>query len=421
MNAVVVIVEEEFIKSSHHFGKSGDLAIVDYFIRQGWQVFLLNANFMKGESIPQSIYKVVSYNDTFYEAMVQEWENILNKKTPSYSCERLKVNLELHEVSLFNVQNFLLISRVMPQSLTQQFLYNFNTLKKIAKASIQNMEDICLYKDKVIPYLLQKNNIHNIQTIYSNNVVKFKTDITNDYSSLALATDIINIDQISDSDIVNIDEKICIKPFNLFGGIGVKVFNKSNKETIIQHLRSIRKFFAQYNIVEEKLVLLQEVVQFPEFGDIRVLFSYGKFIGAFKRFEPNAQIHNTMYGGSIIPICRSDFLFDSEFPHKYHQPLLEAIQMLISLNTESRFLMNEFVCGYDLLLTECNGQLQFKLTETNIACPTGFAFLDAANLFVFYKKKPTLESVKEYFHNNQRTIDIVMNNVHKSLLSIALI
>jgi len=276
------------------------------------------------------------------------------------------------------------------------------------------VNEIYLYKDKVIPYLLQKNNdnLELLYSTYSPATKKFINKNDNIFESLSLNTLIIDLANSFEENyqkIIKMEGKFCIKPFNLFGGVGVKIFQDSKNQTeILKHIETIKQEFIKYKVSERYFALVQEAVILPEFGDVRVLFSYGKFIGAFIKCEPHGYIHNTMYGGIIIPVCNKNFIFHQNFEQKYRELFLQTVQKLTSLNEMSSFLRNEFICGYDLLLTKEKDKLQFKLTETNIACPTGFPFLDSS-LIVSYKDELSIEDVREYFNNGARTIDIVMN------------
>ena len=51
MKTVLIIVEAEVLEKPLYFGKSGDFAIIDYFLRHDWNVFLLNANNLQKEII----------------------------------------------------------------------------------------------------------------------------------------------------------------------------------------------------------------------------------------------------------------------------------------------------------------------------------------------------------------------------------
>ena len=72
---------------------------------------------------------------------------------------------------------------------------------------------------------------------------------------------------------------------------------------------------------------------------------------------------------------------------------------------ESDFLKKEFICGCDLLL---DGN-SFKLTETNIACPTGFAFLEASILYIKHGKELTILELEQHFENNETLISRVIS------------
>ena len=55
-----------------------------------------------------------------------------------------------------------------------------------------------------------------------------------------------------------------------------------------------------------------------------------------------------------------------------------------------------FFGGYDLLLDEIDGKFMFKLTEMNIACPTGLSFFDSANHY--YKLSQLAKNSKQSFN-----------------------
>ncbi|MDA0617102.1 MAG: hypothetical protein O3A66_00075, partial [Proteobacteria bacterium] len=107
----------------------------------------------------------------FYNCISNECKNIVNEKTPATNSENLTVKLQLTEVLLEDITGFLLISRAMPQSITNAFLENFQMLSSKAKYTPQNLKDITLYKDKAIPYLLQENeeNMHIFTMFISKN------------------------------------------------------------------------------------------------------------------------------------------------------------------------------------------------------------------------------------------------------------
>ncbi len=412
---VIIIVEGEILEKPLYFGKSGDLAIIDYFLRKSWRTVVMNANALQGEGISTAFeVKNNDYTENFYACTLNECWNIINEKTPATNSSGLVINIEFKEVALIELSNFLLISRAMPQSITNTFLQNFQKLSSKAGYVPQNLEDITLYKDKTIPYLLQKNNdnIEQLYEVYSTQCKKFKTSIGNGFNSIALNTNIIDISKPfkeNHREISKVNGGICIKPFNLFGGIGVKLFKDSNqKQEIQKHLQEINQYFTQYGVNDRRLALVQEAVSYPEFGDIRILFSFGRFLGAFKRIEKHGKIHNTMHGGVIAPVCNSNMEFHHNFEKQYHKPFADVVAFLRLLNEKSSFLRNEFICGYDLLLTQNENVFQFKLTETNIPCPTGFSFLDSS-LIASQNEILDLKTIETYFKNNTRTVDITLD------------
>lgn len=417
MKTAVIIVEQDVLEKPLYFGKSGDLAIIDFFLRKDWQVVLINAHDMQKKNFLPTHGFLVQYKDyteTFYQSMINECHNIVQGKTPATNAEGLGIKLSLTDTLLSHYHNFLLLSRAMPQSISGAFLANFNILAQQAQHVAQSMEEIALYKDKAIPYLLQSNeaNIKQLYKIYSADCKIFKEHVGEQFKELSLRTTVIDT-SLAFEELYgeNIQGKVCMKPFNLFGGEGVKIFNDVNqKEEMQKHLGKIEAYFDKYNVNEQRLVLVQEAVFHPEFGDVRALFSFGKFLGAFKRFECHGQIHNTMHGGVIIPICNKEMEFYEGFEEQYRKPIQIAIKQLKELNKTSIFLRNEFVCGYDLLLTEGHYELQFKLTETNLPCPTGFAFLDCSLIVTQYASFD-INQVKDYFAFNKRTIDVIMENL----------
>ena len=166
----------------------------------------------------------------------------------------------------------------------------------------------------------------------------------------------------------------------------------------------------EYGVSEKRLALVQEAVSHPEFGDIRTLFSFGRFLGAFKRIEKQGKIHNTMYGGVIAPVCNRNMEFHHSFEEQHRKPFKDAIALLRLLNEKSTFLRNEFICGYDLLLSHNKNDFQFKLTETNIPCPTGFAFMDAS-LITSQNVNFNTQTIQNYFTHNKRTVDIILDDL----------
>jgi len=417
---VVIILEKDVLEQELHIGRSGDLVILKHFFERCCKVFVVTAQSMQInefgnlESLNLNIIEDIQckaeniYNKSTY----QEYLNILNGNLPSYG-----VTPEMHTRIIIKPCKFneigsidILLSRAMPQSLTEQFLLNFQKLKEFAEIAPQNMAEICLYKDKAIPYLLQNNpkNLSLIYEKYSQKLVKFKNEITKVYSSLAIETIIIDATQ-SHSEIEKVLTKIplpvCIKPFNLFGGVGVGVFQ--NYSDALNHFKKINNEFEKYQINEKRLVLAQKAVKTPEFGDIRAVFSYGKFLGAFKRYEPIGQIHNTINGAMIIPVSDFEFNFANEFEENLRKPFIEAIHLLKSLFLESEFLKSEFICGCDFLLDHT----LFKLTEINIACPTGFVFLEASLLCIKYGRELNIEDLNEYFSTNGHFFDNILTDL----------
>lgn len=413
MKTVLILVEEDIIFKTISLGKSGDFAVINYFLQNNWQVYLATPQMLYNESyISHAVYEVqnIDYSKQYLEAMANEAENILLGRTPDFEGRNVKIKLETFSVSF--VGSDLLLSRVMPQSLTPQFVKYFNVLAKKCKKTVQNIENICLYKDKVIPYLLQNQNLGALQSVYT----QMPTTESYTCSNLSLETTIFNINESRQAIVERISTIVppfCIKPFNLFGGLGVKVFNGFTAE-VFAHIEHISKVCDTYAI-QEKLVLVQKAVEFPEFGDIRAFFSFGRFLGAFKRFEPNAKIHNTMYGGAIVPVCNANLEFSTHFAELYREPFTNAINDILHINNKSDFLQNEFICGYDLLLTQNHGKLQFVMTETNIACPTGFSFLDAVHLAEYFQKKPTVKETEEYFALNANTINIILDDLMRKV------
>lgn len=427
MKTAFIILEEGVIHKPSYLGKSGDFCVLDYLLRNNYDTFVCNANDfqIQGLSTFKALHiKKQDYSQNYYHAVLNECHNIRNGKTPgSGISQMMSVLLEYDEISYVDLQKIaqegikpLLISRVMPQSLTGIFLENFSNLAKTMK-TIQNMPEIYLYKDKVIPFLLQKDggNITDFYSTYNQYVSKFKKEITqNSYVNLAIDSILIDINADFKTNYMKISDfakwPICIKPFNLFGGIGVGLFTNINKEQIKAHLELIRGKFQEFAVIEKQLILIQRAVAKPEFGDIRVIFSHGNFLGAFKRYEAKNRIHNTINGAVIIPICNSKMEFFQTLETKYHSAFASAIKQITTLNSHSDFLKNEFVCGYDLLLDEQNELPQFKMTETNIACPTGFAFLDTS--LVYHSIKDiNLENIIKYFAENKRIIDSCLSGL----------
>jgi|GEM_PF-5914508 len=409
MNTVVIIIENDVFQGGtsegFYLGRSGDFTIINHFVEIGWNVNLTTPSFLSENKFFGIKEIQYSTHNVHIKAIFQEYQNIIHNLPPSFGKNEellgkiVATSIEITEISL-------LISRVMPQSLTDKFLSDFENLAKISKNTPQNMQNICLYKDKVIPYLLQ-NNAKNIETIYENyssKVSQFQKQLLKDYAQIAINTSIVRLENTTniEEELEKIPLPICIKPFNLFGGIGVAVFE--NYEDSLTHFENINREFEKYQITE-KLILIQEAVKNPEFGDIRVMFSKGKFFGAFKRYEPINKIHNTINGARIIPICDENLNFSDTFPQNLHAPFTQATFALKELFMESDFLKNEFICGCDLLL---DGNF-FKLTETNIACPTGFAFLEASLIYIKRGKELAISEFENYFAENPTLINRVIS------------
>lgn len=408
MNQVLIIVEKDVLNNGKCEGllpsKSGDFAIIGYFLQKNWKVLLLEVS--KMQKFEGNVYEVKSedFTSQLAQSLLQECENIQNYKKPDFNG----VVIEL-QVSKINFQECdLLISRAMPQSLDNIFVKSFNHLQKLAKKTIQNIEEICFYKDKVIPLLLQKNEflddfwkLHEKTRFIENFVgekISLLTTICNVYEEISVVMQKAQ----------KIGKPFCLKPFNLFGGLGVKVFQDFNQAEIEDHLKNIDAIFNNYG-VENKMVLIQEGVQFPDFGDVRVLCSFGRFLGAFKRLEPQGKIHNTMHGGVIRPICDGLDNFHEEFAVELREPLMFAIEKVLQMGHNSGFLKNEFICGYDFLLTKKSGKFCFVLTETNIACPTGFSFLDSARLFIQNGEKLTLKDAKQFIDSGNLSVNFALD------------
>jgi hypothetical protein len=410
MKTVVIVIEndvfEQGTNGEFYIGRSGDFTIINHFVEIGWNVILTTPSFLsksKFFSINEIQY---STPNTHIKAIFQEYQNIIHNLPPSFGkIEGLLGKIVVTPIVVNEIS--LLISRVMPQSLTDEFLSDFENLAKISQNTPQSMGNICLYKDKVIPYLLQKNanNIHTIYENYSPQVSQFQKQLSKDYSNIAMNTSIVKISSTGiEEGLQKIPLPICIKPFNLFGGIGVGVFE--NYADCISHFEKINCEFEKYKITE-KLVLMQEAVKNPEFGDIRVIFSNGDFLGAFKRYEPINKIHNTINGARIIPICDENLNFSDQFEKNLHTPFTQAICALRELFVESDFLRTEFICGCDLLL---DGN-SFKLTETNIACPTGFSFLEASLMYITHGKELTISHFQKHFEVNPTLINRVISSL----------
>jgi hypothetical protein len=422
MTQVLIILENDVINNSFYLGKSGDFANIDYFLRHNYEVFVCNANDLQNsaQELPVFLVKNYDYTDNYYEAILNECRNITNKKTPAFGMtEEMSIKLEYQGAEFSEIQNgALLFSRAMPQSLTAIFLKNFRTLQTKFQ-TIQNMEEIVLYKDKVIPFLLQNNEeyIADFARIYTPDILNFRNQIAkNGYQKLAIDSIVMDLDDDFELNLQKIQQfrknQICIKPFNLFGGIGVGIFQNIQKNEIQKHFETIKGKFKEFNVTEKHLVLVQKAVKHPDFGDIRAIFSKGEFLGAFKRYEPKHWIHNTMNGAIIVPVCNKNLEFFSSFESKYHAAFKLAIAMISNLNNCVDFLKNEIFYGCDLLLDETQEGFEFKLTEINIACPTGFAFLDSSLLYNSHIDLNT-NNVKEYFEKNGRVIDWCFHGVAK--------
>ena len=407
MKTVVVIVESDVLNSRIYLGRSGDGMVVNFFFNDGFRVILVEASSMQRsvEGVRAFLVKNIrnSVKNVYNLSVFEEYKNVCNGSVPSNGVDiGLFVEFDLQSCILNDVMDFdVLFSRAMPQSLTKVFLQNFEFLARKARVVPQDMRNICLYKDKVIPYLLQEDEerIGKMCELYGEDVRKFKDGIDGDFSKIAIETDICDITNVENVFDV---EKVCVKPFNLFGGIGIGVFE--DFANVCEHLKVIEGEFERFGVKEKRLVLLQRVVKNPEFGDIRPFFSCGKFIGVFKRFEPVGKIHNTINGAKILPICDENFVFAKEFQENLKDSFVEVIKMLEVLFGYSKFLRNEVIAGCDLLL---DGD-SFKLTEINVACPTGFVFLEATNLFVKYGNWLKIEDLDDYFLKNGRIIERVL-------------
>ncbi len=416
---VVVIIENDVlelgVELGFYLGRSGDFTIINHFFEDIYKVvistpsLLIDGKFLAVESINFEVQNAA------VKCIFQEYQNIVRNLPPSMGeNERLLGKIivsPIDEVSDIS----LLISRVMPQSLTHEFLAEFNKLAQISQNVPQNMEDICLYKDKVIPYLLQNNeeNIAILYATYSPLAEKFCNKLQGNYNSIAMRTSIVDISHLTDvANVAEIDSKlrkmplpVCVKPFNLFGGIGVGVFDEYSKA--VEHFHKIDEAFTKYQISKQKLVLIQQAVKTPEFGDIRVIFSHGKFLGAFKRYEPIGKIHNTINGARIVPVCDANLNFSDAFELHLQTPFTHAITQLQALFNEIEFLKTEFICGCDFLLDG----ISFKLTEINIACPTGLAFLEASLLYIKHGKNLTLLAAQQRFAQNCTLINFAISNI----------
>lgn len=413
MKQVLIILENDVLNEGFYLGKSGDFCVVDYFLRHSFEVFTCGVEDVKNNLENLKIFKVQNqdYANNYYKAIWNECGNMKNQKSPGFGkTNEMCVKLELHESELGEIKNgALLFSRAMPQSLTEKFLVNFKILSNKLQA-LQNMEAIVLLKDKVIPFLLQENKekIDDLAKVYNDEILKFKNQVKGNYESLVVDSIITDLDENFEKNYEKIEQfakfEICIKPFNLFGGVGVGIFKKIDKDVVKKHLDKIKEQFVEYGVNERHLVVVQKAVKHPAFGDIRAIFAYGKFIGAFKRWEQKNMIHNTMNGAVILPVCDENFKFSQEFEKQYHNSFIKAIKKIAQLSQDLEFLQNEPFYGCDLLLDEVGGGFQFKLTEINIACPTGLSFLEQSLIFTHFQWH-SIAGIKKYYNLNGRIID----------------
>ena len=91
-------------------------------------------------------------------------------------------------------------------------------------------------------------------------------------------------------------EHFILKPLDGFGGSGVILLEKRAMSNVI----SLLDFYIG-NSEKKKYVILQEFVQNPDGGDVRVLMLNGEPIGAMRRIPPEGDIRSNVHvGGRVI-------------------------------------------------------------------------------------------------------------------------
>ena len=184
----------------------------------------------------------------------------------------------------------------MPQSLSTKLLKALQPFIQKAAAVPQNINQIFLYKDKIIAFLLQQSDFCNdLYVSYSDQIKEFSTIIDKqNYQDLAICSRAFLIDENEKHISAKISSlkssKICLKPFNLFGGLGVGIFDQNDHQAIALHLKKVAKLYQKY-YVEYPIIIAQKAIAHPDFGDVRIFFSYGKVHWRVSKTQskPNSQ------------------------------------------------------------------------------------------------------------------------------------
>jgi hypothetical protein len=122
------------------------------------------------------------------------------------------------------------------------------------------------------------------------------------------------------------------------------------------------------------------------------------------------------FGAIIVPVCNGDFVFFQTFEEAYRNAFKEAIEHMTQLNKSVDFLQKEVFYGGDLLLDEAGGTFQFKLTEINIDCPTGFAFLESS-LICNSGFELNFGNIEKYYEEKGKIIDLCFAGLGNYILT----
>lgn len=173
--------------------------------------------------------------------------------------------------------------------------------------------------------------------------------------------------------------KMILKPLDGFGGKGVIVLDKSAPLNI----NALIDFYVSIS-VEGCYVILQELAEGMDCGDVRVLMLNGKAIGAYKRVPAENELRaNIKAGGSAVKHVLSE-------REKYICEMIGPKLVADGL----------FFVGIDII----NG----KLIEINVCCPGGITRINKfnkvrleRNVLDFVEK-----SVKKLIKDDERKVEI---------------
>lgn len=146
------------------------------------------------------------------------------------------------------------------------------------------------------------------------------------------------------------NEKMILKPLDGSGGKGVIVIEKSAQSNI----NSLLDFYISSNQISN-YVIIQEYLEAPDRGDVRVLMLNGQYLGAYKRIPAEDDIRANIHAGATA--------------HKY---TLTDSQMHVCKKVGPKLLADGlFFVGLDLI-----GD---KILEVNVLNPGGISNINRLN------------------------------------------